>query len=42
MYSLLQKILLMVLPNCSISVIAETTLTKLGMDMDLPKGYKIM
>ena len=30
------------LPNCFISVIAETMLTKLGMDMDLPKGYKVM
>ena len=42
MYTLYIYLRLEGLPNCSISVIAETILIKLGMDMDLPKGYKVM
>ena len=41
-FTLYTNISLEGLPKCCISVITETKLTKLGMDMDLPKGYKIM
>ena len=41
-FTLYTNISLEGLPKCCISVITETKLTKLGMDMDLPKGYMVI